>query len=123
MVEQKTIVREKTFWKLLEARVAVTPDQLMLVEGDHKKLKTTFAEFMHLAEKLAAGLHAKGIGPSSVVAWQMPTRLHSAVLFFALLRLGAVQNPILHLFRERELTDLLTQTKPDWLLVPSADKA
>lgn len=123
MVEKKHIVREQTFWKLLEARVAATPDQLMLVEGDHKKLKATFAEFIHLAEKLAAGLHAQGIGPDSVVAWQMPTRLHSAVLFFALLRLGAVQNPILHLFRERELTDLLTQTKPNWLLVPGADKS
>ena len=112
-----------TLWGSLLERANLTPNQLLLVEGDHKQLRATVAECLTLAEKLAAGLYAQGIRPGTVVAWQMPTRLHTIILTLALARLGAVQNPILHLFRERELGDLLSQTKPEWLLVPGADKS
>lgn len=114
-------VQSTSLWGLLEQRAALTPDQLILIEGDHKQLQATAAECKQQAERVAAGLYQRGIGPGTVVAWQMPTRLQTVILTLALARLGAVQNPILHLFRERELSDLLTQTKPEWFLVPGAD--
>ena len=116
-------VLANTLWGLMSARAEASPDQLLLVESDHKEQRATVAECMAMAESLAAGLYAKGIKPGTVVAWQMPTRLQTVVLSLALARIGAVQNPILHLFRERELQDLLCQTKPEWLLVPVAEAA
>src|SRR5205823_11889297 len=36
----------------------------------------------------------------------------------ALARLGAVQNPVLHLYREREVRAVLRHSRPDFFLVP-----
>lgn len=119
---EQQLLYADTLWGLLAKRAALTPDQLILIEGDHKHLQATALECLQQAERLAAGLYALGIGPGTIVSWQMPTRLHTLVLKLALARLGAVQNPILHLFRERELRNLLSQTRPEWFLVPGADR-
>jgi acyl-CoA synthetase (AMP-forming)/AMP-acid ligase II len=121
--ENNSAMPTQSIWQLLLWRANLSPDQLLFIEGDHKQLKCTVRECVDLAEKLAAGLYARGITAGTVVSWQMPTRMHTVILTLALARLGAVQNPILHLFRERELGDLLSQTQPEWLLVPPADDA
>jgi len=41
-----------------------------------------------------------GVGLDVAVSWMLPTWLESAVLVAALARLGAVQNPILPLYRD-----------------------
>ena len=51
-------------------------------------------------ERAAAGLARLGIGEGTPVSWQLPTWLESLVLVGALARLGAVQNPILPIYRE-----------------------
>jgi acyl-CoA synthetase (AMP-forming)/AMP-acid ligase II len=40
----------------------------------------------------------------------------------ALARLGAVQNPVLHLYREREVGAVLRQSRPDFFIVPGVWK-
>ena len=105
-----------TVWELVERRVARTPDTVMLLdEGDGR---VTFAEFAARCERVAAGLVALGIGPGSVVAWQLPTRIDSVVLMFALARLGAVQAPIIPIYRGREVGAVLAQTGTEWFFVP-----
>jgi len=105
-----------TLWELVERRVARTPDTVMLLdEGDGR---VTFAEFAARCERVAAGLVALGIGPGSVVAWQLPTRIDSVVLMFALARLGAVQAPIIPIYRGREVGAVLAQTETEWFFVP-----
>ncbi len=61
------------------------------------------AQFRDRAERVAAGLQGMGVTTGSVVSWQLPTRIDTVVLSIALSRLGAVQNPIIHLYREREV--------------------
>ena len=51
-----------------------------------------------------------GVSTGSIVSWQLPTRIDTVVLSIALARLGAVQNPIIHLYREREVGFALRQT-------------
>jgi acyl-CoA synthetase (AMP-forming)/AMP-acid ligase II len=105
-----------TVWELLERRVARTPDTVMLLdEGD---ARLTFAEFAQRCERVAAGLVDLGIGPGSVVAWQLPTRVDAVVLMFALARLGAVQAPIIPIYRGREVGAVLAQTGTEWFFVP-----
>src|SRR5207253_1325731 len=59
-------------------------------------------------------------GEGSVVSWQLPTWNESVVLVAALARLGAVQNPILPIYRERELGFILRQAKTRLFVVPSS---
>jgi acyl-coenzyme A synthetase/AMP-(fatty) acid ligase len=53
------------------------------------------------------------------VSWQLPTWTESLVLAGALARLGAVQNPIIPLNRQREVAFMVDQLSSDLLVVPS----
>ncbi len=106
-----------TLWELLDKRVAATPDAEMVVDESGRRL--TFAEFKAQAEVAAAGFADMGIAAGDVVTWQLPTWLESMVLVAALARLGATQNPILHIYREREVGFCVRQTGAKLLIVPT----
>ncbi len=107
----------RTLWELLERRVEATPDARMVVDEDGREL--TFAGYKAAAERAAAGLADLGVGRGDVVTWQLPTWIESMVLVAALSRLGATQNPILHIYREREVGFCVRQTGAELLIVPS----
>jgi acyl-coenzyme A synthetase/AMP-(fatty) acid ligase len=88
----------------------------MLLDEHDRRL--TFGACRAQAERVAAGLFALGIGAGTAVTWQLPTRVEAVVLSLALARLGAVQNPILPIYREREVGAVLGQTGARWLVVP-----
>lgn len=106
----------KTFWQLLEDRAAATPDALMLIDEHDAEIR--FAEYRDAAVRVAAALSALGIAPGSRVSYQLPTRISTVVLMGALARLGAIQNPIVPVYRESEAGFCLAETRADFLLVP-----
>ena len=63
----------------------------------------TYAEYRGWCERAAAGLAARGVAEGTRVSWVLPSRFEAFVLVGALARLGAVQNPILPIYRHREL--------------------
>ena len=104
-------------WELIERRVAATPERVMLHDGDRA---TTFAQYKEMVERAAAGLHALGVGADDHVSWQLPTWTESAVLVGALCRLGAIQNPMLPIYRYREVSFIAKQTRCKLLITPSS---
>ncbi|HEX8804166.1 MAG TPA: AMP-binding protein, partial [Acidimicrobiales bacterium] len=88
-------------WELIVRRADETPEREMAVDETGRRL--TFGDYRRRCEAVAAGLAAEGVGEGSVVSWILPTWLEAMVLFGALRRLGAVQNPILPIYREREV--------------------
>ncbi|MFJ2705006.1 class I adenylate-forming enzyme family protein [Streptomyces sp. NPDC087428] len=104
-----------TFWELIERRAALTPDLPFLIQDDRT---LTFGELRDRGERVAAGLYAMGIRPGTVVAWQLPTRLETALLSFALARIGAVQTPLIPFYRDREVGFALRESKAGFLAVP-----
>ena len=109
-----------SMWELVEARAAASADRPMLIDETGRHV--TFGEFRDRCEVVAAGLHAMGVGPTTAVSWQLPTRIETIVLSMALTRLGVVQNPIIHIYREREVAFALAQTKADFFFVPGVWK-
>jgi acyl-CoA synthetase (AMP-forming)/AMP-acid ligase II len=101
---------------LLEKRVEATPDVVMAIDDTGRSL--TFARYKAEAERSAAGLARLGIGAGDVVSWQLPTWLESIVLVSALSRLGAVQNPMLPIYRQREVGFITKQAGSRLLVVP-----
>jgi cyclohexanecarboxylate-CoA ligase len=116
MPANQVLTGARTMWELVERRAAASPDDPMLIAADGATL--TFGAFHERAERVAAGLHAMGVGTGSVVSWQLPTRMETVVLSMALSRLGAVQNPIIHLYREREVGFALRQTGASLFVIP-----
>jgi cyclohexanecarboxylate-CoA ligase len=104
-----------TLWGLLERRVELTPDRLMLLDEHDRRL--TFGDFHARAERVAAGLYEGGVGEGSAFSWQLPTRIEAVVLSMALARLGAVQNPVIGIYRQREVGSLLATTAAQWFAV------
>ncbi len=54
----------------------------------------------------------------TVVSWQLPTSIEAAVLLLALARIGAVQNPLIPILREREVAFITRQVGTEYLIVP-----
>ncbi|MFJ9537025.1 class I adenylate-forming enzyme family protein [Streptomyces sp. NPDC101225] len=105
----------RTLWELLARRAGLTPDRPVLLQDDRS---LTFGELHAGAERVAAGLYGMGVRPGTVVAWQLPTRLETAVLTFALARLGAVQTPVIPFYRDREVAFALRESKAEYFAVP-----
>ena len=110
------LLEAPTIWALVQERVRLSGDRPMLLDTEGGRL--TFSEVATRAERVAAGLQALGVEPGTTVTWQLPTRIDTVLVSLALARLGAVQNPVLHLYREREVAAVLRQSRPDFYLVP-----
>ncbi len=111
------MIDERDLWALIEARALATPGRPLLI--DERSSEIGFAEFRDRAVRVAAGLVELGVTEGDRVSWQLPTWIESAVLIGALARLGAVQNPILPIYRERELRHILDEVQPKLLVIPS----
>jgi len=107
---------ETDYWSLVLARAAVTPDAPFLLDATGRTL--SFVAYRDRCEAVAAMLVAEGVRPGDRVSWQLPTWLDGAVLAGALARLGCVQNPILPIYRQREMAHILGEVKPRLLVVP-----
>ncbi|GAB2754010.1 class I adenylate-forming enzyme family protein [Streptomyces bullii] len=105
----------RTLWELLDRRARLTPDRPLFLQDDRS---LTFGGLRARAERVAAGLYGRGVRPGTVVAWQLPTRVETAVLSFALARLGAVQTPVIPFYRDREVGFALRESRAEFFALP-----
>jgi len=105
----------RTLWELVARRADLTPDRPVLLQDDRA---LSFGELRDRSERVAAGLYGMGVRPGTVVAWQLPTRIETALLSFALARLGAVQTPVIPFYRDREVGFALRESKAEYFAVP-----
>lgn len=103
-------------WTMVEARASADPHAVLAV--DERGTILTSEQLREEALRVAAGLHDIGIGRRSTVSWQLPTRRDAIVLTAALGRLGATQNPLVPILREREVGFITDQVGADMLIVP-----
>jgi acyl-coenzyme A synthetase/AMP-(fatty) acid ligase len=103
-------------WELVRRRAELTPDGVLAF--DERRRRLTFGELAVAAERVAAGLAELGVRRGSVVSWQLSSRFDTIVLFVALSRLGAVQNPLIMMLRRTELRFICRQAGTRLLIVP-----
>jgi cyclohexanecarboxylate-CoA ligase len=106
----------KTLWDLIVERAGLTPDKRLALDEAGRTM--TFGEYHDQCLRAAAGLHGLGIGEGTNVSWIQPSRLEAFVLAGALARLGAVQNPILPIYRHREVGFIARQSGCKVMIVP-----
>jgi cyclohexanecarboxylate-CoA ligase len=104
---------------VLRRRAAETPDRVYFIEGSRHGGRTfTFRDLDRRADRMAVALGRLGIGTGDVVAWQLPNWIEAPALAAAIDRVGAVSNPILTIYRERELGFACRRTGTKALVVP-----
>lgn len=104
-----------TYWGLVEQRANTSPDNLLFTDEHGRSL--SFGAYRDEAERVAAGLHDLGVRADTVVSWQLPTAIDTMVLLAAITRLGAVQNPIIPIMREREVRYITNEAKTEYFVV------
>jgi cyclohexanecarboxylate-CoA ligase len=112
---------DRTINHELDACVAAYPDKIALtaVRSESGELRRfTYRELGALADRIAVGLARLGVGRNDVVAMQLPNWWQFSLLYLACSRIGAVLNPMMHIFRERELGFMLKHGEAKLLIVP-----
>lgn len=112
---------DRTINEYLNACLAECPDKLALTAirveaGDARRF--TYREIATLADRIAVGLTRLGVGRNDVVAMQLPNWWQFSLLYLACSRIGAVLNPLMPIFRERELSFMLRHGEAKVLVVP-----
>ena len=107
----------RSLWEIIDLRASADPDRELLVDSGGSRM--TNAEFRDAALRAAAGLFEAGVREGTVVSWQLPTWNVGYVLMAALSRLGAVQNPIIPIYRDREVGFIVRQIRPELVVTPS----
>jgi cyclohexanecarboxylate-CoA ligase len=88
------------------------------IDGDGRDRTLTWAELWERSGRAAGELLADGVRPGDAVAYQLPNRLEFLTLTLGALRIGAVCEPLMPIFRERELRFMLTESQAPVLFVP-----
>lgn len=78
----------------------------------------TFADVDRAARSLAAELRARGVGPGSVVVFQLPNWVEAGITFWAAAYLGAAVVPIVHFYGAKEIEYIVRATEPDVVVTP-----
>jgi cyclohexanecarboxylate-CoA ligase len=105
----------------LDACVAVCPDQTALtaVQAESGAVtRFTYRELSNMADRVAVGLTKLGVSKNDIVACQLPNWWQFTITYLACSRIGAVMNPLMHIFRERELSFMLKHGEAKVLIIP-----
>lgn len=116
--------RGETFGAVLRARAEAHPDRVAVV--DHAgpggaRRAWTYGELDLRADRLAAGLAARGIGRGDKVVVQLPNVAEFFEVIFALFRLGALPVFALPAHRESEISYFCSFTEAVAYVVPGED--
>ena len=84
-----------------------------------REIRLSYAELGQRADKIALGLLDCGVGKGDVVAFQLPNWWEFTALFYACSRIGAVANPLMPIFRQRELRFMLGFAEAKVAVVPA----
>jgi acyl-CoA synthetase (AMP-forming)/AMP-acid ligase II len=109
-------LRAGSLWALIEARAEATPEAVFAV--DERDRSITYGHYRDSCERVAAALAERGVGEGTPVTWTLPTCFEAFVLEGALIRLGALQNPVIPIYRKREFAFITRQTGAKLLVVP-----
>ena len=83
------------------------------------EVRISYRELDRLSDLVAGNLQARGVGPGDTVSFQLPNWWEFTGLHLACLKAGAVSNPLMIIFRERELGFMLALAETKVLIVPA----
>ena len=97
------------------------PDKVFVTDYKTETgVRTTlsYRDIDRISRRIGAGLAAHGIEKGDVVAFQLPNWWEFAALHLACVRIGAISNPLMPIFRARELEFMLSFAETRALFIP-----
>ena len=121
LAEAKGLWLDRLLIDDVDDAVANAPDRAAFVgrnSATGQEVRLTYAEFADRVERIAHGLMQLGVAQGDVVAFQLPNWWEFTALVYACNRIGAVANPLMPIFRERELRYMLGFAEAKVAVVP-----
>lgn len=107
--------RDRLVDSYLDEAARGRPDDIAVVAQGRS---ITYRTLHQLARRVAAGLAALGVRKGEVVSFQLPNWLEALALHYGILKAGAVSNPIIPIYRHRELEFILRQAQTKVAVIP-----
>jgi len=93
-----------------------TPDKIAFIDP---RRQVTYGQLRREVDHAALGLLELGVGPGDVVSFQIPNWIEWVVVHYAATRIGAISNPLIPIYREREVRFMIGLAKSRVIVVPS----
>jgi cyclohexanecarboxylate-CoA ligase len=103
------------FTELLRSQAEAEPHKVFVTDGTYA---LTFAELYDTAERLALGLHRRGLRAGDRVAVQLPNWAAFVVVAAALARIGVVMVPIMPIYRKDEVSHVVSDASIRMAIAP-----
>ncbi|MEU7818018.1 AMP-binding protein [Pseudonocardia sp. NPDC049154] len=113
--------RDRTMLDDFLDHAAASPHKAAIVtyrDGSRVPDTMTYGQLATVVERIAHGLRALGVQRDEVVSIQLPNGWEFAAITLAAMRVGAVVNPLVAIFRRRELEFMLGRAGSRLLFVP-----
>ncbi|GAA4617109.1 hypothetical protein GCM10023108_32660 [Saccharopolyspora hordei] len=109
--------RDRTITDFLDENASTAPDKTAFVDS---RGRISYAELKQLVDRVALGFLELGVGPGDVVSFQIPNWIEWVVVHYAASRIGAISNPLIPNYREREVGFMVSLARSKLVVVPRA---
>jgi acyl-coenzyme A synthetase/AMP-(fatty) acid ligase len=106
----------ETFHDLLIRRVEENPDKVFATDGTRS---LTFRELFDAGQRLAVGLHRRGLRRGDTAAVQLPNWVEFIQVLTALSRLGVIMVPIMPIYRRDDVNYVLSNAGVRTVFTPA----
>ncbi|PXY30824.1 AMP-binding protein [Prauserella flavalba] len=106
---------DRTITDHLDEVAEASPDKTAFVDS---RRSIAYGELKREVDRCALGLLELGVRPGDVVSFQLPNWIEWIVVHFAASRVGAISNPLIPIYREREVGFMVGLARSKVLVVP-----
>ncbi|MEY8189995.1 AMP-binding protein [Peribacillus simplex] len=113
--EFKGVWPNRTILDYLNDAIVKHPDKVAIID---KKSSFTYKQLGKLVDRIALGLLHIGLGKGDVVSFQLPNWNEFIILHYAVTRIGAISNPLIPIYRDREIGYMVGMAESKMIVVP-----
>lgn len=115
MYQNQEIWPQKTILDYLNNVIENYPNKVAIID---KKSRFTYKELGKMVDRVALGLLELGIEKGDVVSIQLPNWNEFIILHYAITRIGAITNPLIPIYREREISYMVGLVESKLIVIP-----
>ncbi|MBO0997640.1 AMP-binding protein [Bacillus sp. SD075] len=113
--EYRGVWPNRTILDYLNDAIVKHPDKIAIID---KKSSFTYKQLGKLVDRIALGLLHIGLGKGDVVSFQLPNWNEFIILHYAVTRIGAISNPLIPIYRDREIGYMVGMAESKMIVVP-----
>jgi len=105
----------RTILDYLNDSIKLFPDKIAIID---RKSRYTYRELGRLVDRVALGLLELGLGKGDVISFQLPNWNEFVILHYAATRIGAISNPLIPIYRDREIGFMVGMVESKMIVIP-----